>query len=125
MSELAAGPAVLRKRLRVLSFSAALSSEREMEKVYVPYLNDAPATISINGHRLVIVSKDSHILKKDLAAIGGDSVREIEIHNGLSDEALALADLAYTIKGGVVMAPKAMRLPAMIKSLEKQLPWLQ
>ena len=35
-----------------------------------------------------------------------------------------LADLASEIKGGVVMAPKAMRLPAMIKSLEKQLPWL-
>jgi hypothetical protein len=97
---------------------------RVMEKVYVPYLNDLPATISVNGHRLVIVSKDSQILLKDLKVIGGDSVREISILDGLQDEALALAQLATTIKGGVVMAPKTMRLSAMIKNLEKQLPWL-
>ena len=95
-----------------------------MEKVYVPYLNDSPATISVNGHTLVIVSRDSQALLKDLKALGGDSVREIEIEDGRKDEASALASLATTIKGGVVMAPKAMRLTAMIRSLEKQLPWL-
>lgn len=95
-----------------------------MGKMYVPYSKDLPATICVNGHRLVIVSKSSHTFVKDLEIVGGDSVREIPISKDSQDEALALAHLATTIKGGVVMAPGQMRLTTMIKSLEKQLPWL-
>lgn len=102
-----------------------LRGEEIMEKVYVPYLNDAPATIEINGHTLVIVSKSSRSLKLDLSVVGGDSVREIELRDGRGEEAAELAKLAATVKGGVVMAPGKVRLSTMIKSLEQQLPWLQ
>lgn len=93
-------------------------------KVYVPYSKDTPATININGHKLVIVSKNSKTLLDGLQSVGGDSVREIPINEGVKEEALALAELATIIKGGVVMAPSSVKLTTMIKSLEKQLPWL-
>lgn len=95
-----------------------------MGKMYVPYQKDHPATICVNGHKLVIVSKSSNTFTKDLEMVGGDSVREIALNGDTQDEALALAHLATTIQGGVVMAPNSMRLTTMIKSLEKQLPWL-
>lgn len=95
-----------------------------MTKMYVPYTKDIPATISVNGHTLVIISRNSQVLRKGLDVLGGDSIREITLNNEPDEEALVLANLATTIKGGVVLAPSSMPLSTMIASLEKQLPWL-
>ena len=93
-----------------------------MEKLFVPYAADnTPAAIEINGHRVLIVSTDPGEMKEELAIVGGTEVREFEYHD---NEPQALADLAASIKGGVVLAPPGVSVSAMITSLSAQLPWI-
>ena len=87
--------------------------------IYVPYTGDKPAMVSINGHNLVIAAEESQTLLRDLQTVGGDSVRKINDQN--MD---ALTSLAASVRGGIVIAPKEISLPTMIKNLEAQLPWL-
>lgn len=95
-----------------------------MSKLFVPYLNNAPAAVEIKGHRLLIVTTDSDDMVADLRSLGGNAIREIQLRDTTSDESAFLADLAACINGGVVLTPPGVRPSAMVKNLELRLPWI-
>ena len=95
-----------------------------MTKYFVPYTQDTPAAIEIKGHRLLLVSTDEGELLDDLDRIGGDRVREINLRDDSAEQTAALADLAATVNGGVVLTPPGVSVERMIQSLETELPWV-
>ena len=92
-----------------------------MGRVYIPYSGEAPAAVSIKGHRLLIVATTADDLIESNRVLGGDAIKELEVQ---SDGGQALAELAKEIQGGVVLSPPGMSLSAMMTSLEHQLPWV-
>ena len=95
-----------------------------MQKLYVPFSNNLPAAVEINGHRLLIVCSQSADLASDLAAVGAKEVREVEVDDGELESAQALADLAAGINGGVVLTPPGISAGDMIANLQLELPWI-
>lgn len=95
-----------------------------MTKYFIPYTQEIPAAIEIKGHRLLLVSTDEGELLDDLDRIGGDTVREINLRDDSAEQTAALADLAASVNGGVVLTPPGVSLERMIQSLETELPWV-
>jgi hypothetical protein len=98
-----------------------------MPKFFVPYCNDKPAAIEINGHRLVVLGCEKQELMHDLNLLGGDQVKEIFLSENLDIEPTSqelLINLAESVQGGVVFAPPGVSVKAMLSSLKAELPWL-
>lgn len=95
-----------------------------MDKFFVPYIDDSPAAIDINGHRVLIVTSEPDDMIPDLEILGGEEIREVQIFEDQDDESEELANLAATINGGVVLTPPGVRPRAMIENLEEELPWI-
>ena len=95
-----------------------------MPKLFVPYANDKPVPIEVNGHRLLILTRASEDMLSDLKLLGGEEIREIQLTDSKAAESEALADLASTGQCGVVLAPSGIPPSAMIQSLESELPWI-
>ncbi len=93
-----------------------------MSKFFVPYTGEQPTAVEIKGHRLLILGQRSSELAEGLKEIGGEEIREYEF---FGDGELELAKLATQIKGGVVLAPPGTSVSAMLKDLERELPWVQ
>ena len=95
-----------------------------MTRFFVPYVHDNPAAIEIKGHRLILLSTDKEILVGDLAKIGGDGVREINLRDEPLEQSEELTKLAASVKGGVVVTPPGVSIASMIQNLELELPWV-
>jgi hypothetical protein len=95
-----------------------------MSRVFVPYAGDQPASLVINGHRLVIVSTDPRELSANLELLGGDSLKELDDWQLESEWEESLELLATAVGGGVVVAPEDSDLEEVIRSLESELPWI-
>lgn len=91
-----------------------------MGKVFVPYVDDQPAAVEVNGHRLLILTSLPEDMAEDLELLGGSEIREVQY----SDEDTMLVDLAANINGGVVLAPPGTSPRSMIDSLSAELPWI-
>lgn len=96
-----------------------------MSTFFVPCTGKMPATISVNGHRLVVLSKDRNVLREGLKALGADSLKQVRGGTNAADEERALNRLAKKIRAGLVIAPANVEIEVIIKNLESQLPWLQ
>ena len=96
-----------------------------MTTFYVPFKDKTPATLSINGHRLVILSKDKDAISTGLGLIGADKVRRIRSGPTEVDQAEALQRIGKAANSGVVIAPPDAPLADVVRSLEVDLPWLQ
>ena len=96
-----------------------------MTKFFVPFLGDKPAAVSINGHRLIILSRERTALEEELEIVGADTLRTLVTGNSREDESRFLNKLSRTSKAGVVIAPGDLELKDVIRNLEVQLPWLQ
>ena len=96
-----------------------------MKEYFVPYTGDKPASVLINGHRLVIVSQDRDELQSHLNVLGGDCLKEVIASGSREDEMQGLEDLAEEGEGGVVIAPSDVTLDDVIRNLESELPWIQ
>ena len=92
-----------------------------MGKLFVPYRDEAPAAVEINGHRLLILATTSMDLVAHLKTLGGNEVREVSF---IEDDTKALAELADEVECGVVLTPAGTTVKAMIHSLEAELPWI-
>jgi len=88
---------------------------------FAPYINDCPAPVEINGHRLLILTPERDNIREALPSLGGDEIREIFLG---ADETKVLADLALSVNAGVVLTPPGMTISTMIKNLENELPWV-
>lgn len=96
----------------------------KMTNFYVPYSGEKPFAVSINGHSVIILSKDQKRLKKDLKFIGADTLRELVVGDSEEEQAIAFSSLAQSVECGVVVVPGNIPIKDVIKGLEGELPWL-
>lgn len=96
-----------------------------MAQLYVPYKGEAPAFMTINGHRLVLISKDKDELQANLDLFGADKLTTVDGGDSQEEQDHSLCRLAEKVEGGVVIAPPEVGLKDIIKNLEEQLPWVQ
>lgn len=95
-----------------------------METLYAPFLNNQPATVTINGHRVVVVSADPTVLEDSLEILGATSVAPLGTDAvGAPDE--VVDDLARASAAHVVVAPSEVSVAEMLSSLTEALPWIQ
>jgi hypothetical protein len=95
-----------------------------MNAYFMPYAGEEPATVLINGHRVVLVSRDPEQLEAELESVGGDRICALDEDEYGGEEQL-LTYFAQTTKAHVVMTPTEVPLAAVIEGLERELPWIQ
>jgi hypothetical protein len=96
-----------------------------MTTFYVPFKGNTPAALSINGHRLVILSKDKEAISTSLDLMGANRVRRVRSGPSEVDQAEALQRIGKAANSGVVIAPPDAPVEDVLRSLEVDLPWLQ
>jgi len=96
-----------------------------MDNFFVPYTGKKPASVWINGHRLVILTHDKDVLEDDLELLGADRVKKIAVSASDVDQEKFLGKIAREVDGGVVIAPSGVDLRDVLKNLESELPWVQ
>ena len=92
-----------------------------MTTVYIPYEQDRPAAVEINGHRLLILVPSREELEQVLGTCGADEGRQVELGG---DETDAREELATAVEGGGVGEPTVVTGPDMVQSLRSELPWV-
>lgn len=95
-----------------------------MSIYYIPYQGKRPAAVEINGHRLVILSKDKASLQDDLNLLGADTVKKVKSEMEVEDNIPLIDRISKNAKAGVVFAPDETKITEIIKNLAEQLPWL-
>jgi len=95
-----------------------------MTSYFIPYMGERPASIVINGHRVIILACEREVLAEGLSRIGADDIREICIGSTPEEQEELLGNLAQSVNGGVIVAPVATRVNEVIDELEAELPWL-
>jgi len=96
-----------------------------MERYFIPYTGKKPASLCINGHRLVILAHDKDMIEDDLDLLGADRVKTVKLASAEEEQVKFLGKIARQVDGGVVIAPSGITLRDVIKNLESELPWLQ
>ena len=96
-----------------------------MTDYFVPYKRKRPASVNVNGHRVIILSQSRDTVEDALPFCGGDAVRRCDFGDTEFEEAHAFSQLSRKINGGVVIAPPNMQMSEILKDLEGSLPWLQ
>ncbi len=92
-----------------------------LETFFIPYVHGNPLAVDIKGHRLLLVGTDPELMNDQLEFIGGDTLRELKLPEGDRDQ---LAEIAASVRGGVVVAPEGMTLGDLLDDLETELPWV-
>jgi hypothetical protein len=95
-----------------------------MTTLYMPYQNNRPLAINVNGHNLLIVTADedtllmSEVMDVDYAL----PIEGVIEEEGRLDQ--RLVEIAESENAGIVVAPVAIPLEDIIRNLELELPWL-
>lgn len=95
-----------------------------MANLFVPYSGSNPAAVTINGHKLLILSRDKDELERNLDLINADHLLEIEGGESAEEQDELLYKLGQTIQGGIIIAPSEARMEEVLESLKSQLPWV-
>lgn len=95
-----------------------------MDNFFVPYTGKKPASVCINGHRLVILTHDKDMLEEDLELLGADHIKKLRMSSSEVEQEKVLGRIARQVDGGVVIAPSGVELKEVLKNLESELPWL-
>ena len=97
-----------------------------MGKLYIPYKDKKPAAIFVNGHRLILVSKDEEDLCENLHLVDATDVKQIEIDDDAQfPESKELESLATTLDASIVVAPEDLPFQNVLEALKYTLPWIQ
>lgn len=96
-----------------------------MDNFFVPYTGNKPASVCINGHKLVILAHDKDMLEDELELLGADCIKRLRLSSSEDEQQRALGKIARQVDGGVVIAPSGVELKDVIKNLEEELPWVQ
>jgi hypothetical protein len=124
--------------------------KKKMERIYIPYINEKPLTISVKGHRILIVTEDvlsiesllptlenfrrsidsaniypissakKRSLKKTKASL---QFKDLECDTE-EDKALLVERIASSESAHVVFAPEGESLNSIIDYIETSLPWI-
>lgn len=95
-----------------------------MSYFYTPYSGDKPATIWVNGHRVIIVSERRESFARSLDLLGADSVKRIPGGNTAKDHRRFFSELSKSADGGIVVTTDELSVADVIKGLETELPWI-
>lgn len=96
-----------------------------MTTFFVPYAGKKPATVLVNGHKLILLSLEKCVFDDNLGLFGADRVMDITTGDSREEQEKVLNKIAKTVKGGVVVAPPDIHVQEVLRNLETQLPWLQ
>lgn len=96
-----------------------------MDNFFVPYTGKKPASVCINGHRLVILTHERDILEEDLDLLGADHIKKVKLSSSEVEQQRFLGRIARQVDGGVVIAPAGVELRDILRNLEDELPWVQ
>jgi len=96
-----------------------------MAEIYIPYSGKRPASLEINGHKVIILSTNKEMFESDLNIIGADNIKQLKSSSSAKGQEKALTALAKKANAGVVLSPLGMDLDELIKNLEHELPWVQ
>jgi len=105
-----------------------------MKKLYIPFTGQDPAFVSVNGHQIVLVSRDARSLTNGLKLIGGDTVHEVaanslenpvQFFRDLYPKDKDLTDPAVPSAAHIVLTPPETEVWEVLRSLELELPWVQ
>lgn len=92
-----------------------------MGTFFIPCAGKNPVAVDVKGHRLLILSSLPEDVIGELETLGANVVQEVTLGE---NDTRALARLAESVKGGVVLSPPGVSVSAMIRNLEAELPWL-
>lgn len=94
------------------------------DSFFVPYTGKKPASVSINGHRLVILSAERDSIEDELDLFGADRVKKVRLGVSELEQERTLGKIARQVDGGVVIAPAGVGIRDVLKNLESELPWV-
>jgi hypothetical protein len=95
-----------------------------MDNFFVPYTGKKPASVSINGHRLVILTNDRDMLEEDMELLGADHIKKVRLSSSKDAQQKFIGKIARQVDGGVVIAPSGVELKEVLRNLEDELPWV-
>ncbi len=95
-----------------------------MTSYFIPYSSGEPASVVINGHRLIVVGEDKNEIESHLALFGGDSLMSVEEFSSPEEQEEYLQGLARSSGAGIVLAPHDIGIDEVLSSLEAELPWI-
>jgi hypothetical protein len=96
-----------------------------MRKYFIPYSDENPATVLVNGHRMVILSNDRSSLQDELELLGANKLKQIRAGDSEAEDRIVLHRIAAKAHAGVVVAPSDLALSDVLRNLKAELPWLQ
>jgi hypothetical protein len=96
-----------------------------MNKFYIPCQGRKPAPLEINGHRLLLLSRDPELLEEALDTIGADRVKEVKVRDGEDAEVELFTKLSSQNGAGVLVISPELSFSELQDSLHHNLPWLQ
>jgi hypothetical protein len=90
--------------------------------IFVPYTDNKPATVEINGHKLVILAWEKDQLEECLDLVGGESVHSVDDESFYSTDEL-VKGISLATSARVILPPQEMELSDFVLSLKQNLPW--
>lgn len=94
-----------------------------MKTLFIPYNDDTPAVIPINGQDYIVISADEDAITHDLELFGANDLRQVCLDNEEELEGV-MRNLAAEIRGGAVLAPEGVALSDFLEGLEANIPWV-
>ncbi len=102
-----------------------MTIDPDMSWFYAPYIGNRPASTVVNGHRVVIVSKEPDRLAESLTMFGADRVKRLRGGDSEEETLTALQKFSKKARGSIVVAPPEAGMSEVMKNLESELPWVQ
>lgn len=95
-----------------------------MEQLFLPFSGNLPATIEINGHRLLLLSHDRSQLEDHLDLLNAESVCAVADDESVDVEAAVLG-AAQASHADVIITPEDIEMPEFLEALKNTIPWTQ
>ena len=95
-----------------------------MERIFIPYRGDKCATITVNGHSLLLASQDPGEIEEYLDLFNGDRVFPVD-DGRVGQEVSGLSPQGGLDLVKLVVKPPGIDFADLVKVLESSLPWVQ
>ena len=96
-----------------------------MTRLYIPYAGKSPTSLSVNGHKLILVSRSKAAIEDELDAVGADRLKAVKIEDSEMAEDEFLTALAKKNHAGILLVPEELSYTQLKRALEDNLPWIQ